>query len=212
MHGGVGVIPLHPVESSSSPRSVLYPICTVSYRILLFASLVLSLNSRTRIHYTTHHYYFFYFFSPFFTYLYLFALFPLSPVTLPFLLCLSVLRCTAPVYTPNTKYLQLQLQPNCTAIRRRRRRNKKREKRDSQSWAFFLFLFFSLPKLFDLIFFPIISHYFICIFGVTPHSLIFCFYCLLLGFLLLLLIHPAPTTLTGCVGLAVCLRAAYYFG
>lgn len=88
--------------------------------------------------------------------MYLFALFPPSPVTLPFLLCPSVLHCTAPVYTPNTKYLQLQLQPNCTAIRRRRRRrNKKREKRDSQSWAFFLFLFF-LPKLFDLIF----SYYF----------------------------------------------------
>lgn len=192
----------------------LYCILSVPYRTVFYCSPRSFCHSTRALAFTTLliTIIFFYFFSPFFTYLYLFALFPLSPVTLPFLLCLSVLRCTAPVYTPNTKYLQLQLQPNCTAIRRRRRRNKKREKRDSQSWAFFLFLFFSLPKLFDLIFFPIISHYFICIFGVTPHSLIFCFYCLLLGFLLLLLIHPAPTTLTGCVGLAVCLRAAYYFG
>ena len=211
MHGGVGVIPLHPVESSSSPRSVLYPICTVSYRILLFASLVLSLNSRTHIHYTTHHYYYFLFFFP--------LLYPFVSIRsfssfschspLPSLSVCAALHCTS-LHTQH-KISATAAATQLHSHSKKKTRNKREKKGFTILGVLFIFHFFLFQNFFSF-FFPIISHYFICIFGVAPHSLIFCFYCLLLGFLLLLLIHPAPTALTGCVGLAVCLRAAYYFG
>jgi len=126
VHGGVGVIPLHPVESSSSPRSVLYPICTVSYPDLLFASLLLSLNSHSLTHSLTHSLH--YSSLLFILFYFLILLYPFVSIRSFFLFHLS-LSPSFFVYlccTPNTKPLQLQLQPNCTAIRRRRRN--KREK------------------------------------------------------------------------------------
>lgn len=86
--------------------------------------------------------------------MYLFALFPLSPVTLPFLLCL----CCAALHQfthPTQNICNCSCNPTAQPFEEEDEEIKER-KRDSQSWVFFLFFIFFSSKTFSLFF----SYYF----------------------------------------------------